>query len=70
MSGGIAYLFEPDQENINTQMVYVERVTYDDKKILHFQISEHVRLTGSKRGQAFLADWEAHANKFTKVDKL
>merc|ERR1719506_1134564 len=67
MSDGIAYLYEPDQDNINTQMVYVERVTYDDKRILHFQISEHVRLTGSKRGQAFLADWEAHANKFHKV---
>ena len=43
VGGGIAYLYEPDQDNINTQMVYVERVTYDDKRILQFQISEHVR---------------------------
>ena len=48
-------------------MVYVERVTYDDKRILHFQVSEHLRLTGSKKAKMILDSWEEYLPKFTMV---
>jgi NAD(P)H-dependent glutamate synthase small subunit len=67
MSGGIAYLYEAALENINNQTVYIEAVTYEDKKILEYQVSEHLRLTGSPKAKKLLDNWAVEAPKFKKV---
>ena len=49
------------------QTVYVERVTYEDRKILRHQIEEHFRLTGSPKARRLLDAWDVEALKFKKV---
>jgi glutamate synthase (NADPH) large chain len=70
MSGGVAYLYDPDEElpaNINTEMVDTETLDEDDAEYLHGIIQAHVDATDSAVGQRILADWAGQQRQFVKV---
>jgi glutamate synthase (NADPH) large chain len=67
MSGGIAYLLDPDPLRVNTQMADLEPVTAEDGDFLHELIGRHQGETGSAVATALLADWEAALPRFSRV---
>ena len=70
MSGGVAYLYDPDEElpaNINTEMVDTETLDEDDAEYLHGIIQAHVDATDSAVGQRILTDWAGQQRHFVKV---
>jgi glutamate synthase (NADPH/NADH) large chain len=71
MSGGIAYLFDPDARaasKINPEMVDLESVTEAEEAIeLKGRIERHFEHTGSSAARDILADWKNSLRKFVKV---
>ena len=74
MSGGAAYVYDPDKKlagNVNGEMVDLEPLDFSthaaDLEWLHGMISAHVEVTDSAVGHRVLADWPAHQSKFVKV---
>ena len=70
MSGGVAYVYDPDEElpdNLNTDMVDVETLDEEDAEFLHGVIQAHVDATDSAVGQRILADWHNLQRHFIKV---
>jgi len=71
MSGGIAYIYDPDAEfagKCNMEMVELEAVEASkDQEELRDLIAEHVSATGSAVGSAVLADWATAMPRFVKV---
>jgi glutamate synthase (NADPH) large chain len=70
MSGGVAYVYDPDEElsnNLNTEMVDTETLDEDDAEYLHGIIQAHVDATDSAVGQRILADWHGQQRHFIKV---
>ena len=71
MSGGIAYLFDPESKaaaNINREMVDLEEVTEAEEAIdLKTRIERHLEYTGSVAAKEILADWKNSLRKFVKV---
>jgi glutamate synthase (NADPH/NADH) large chain len=70
MSGGVAYVYDPDGElpdNLNTEMVDVESPDEDDAEFLHSIIQAHVDATDSAVGQRILSDWRGQQRHFVKV---
>jgi len=71
MSGGIAYVHDPDGEfarRVNTGMVSLE-FTLDekDRALVSRLVENHAEYTDSERARELLADWEAELDDFTKV---
>jgi glutamate synthase (NADPH/NADH) large chain len=71
MSGGIAYVYDPDDEllaNCNMEMVELEALT-EPKDIEELQrlIDNHREHTGSTVAARLLSDWENSLSKFKKV---
>jgi glutamate synthase (NADPH) large chain len=67
MSGGIAYLLDPDPARVNTQMADLEPLTDQDAGFLRELIALHQAETGSAVAAALLADWEAALPRFARV---
>ena len=71
MSGGIAYIFDPDDQllsNINLELVEIEAMDQEaDIEELKELISNHVNLTGSVVAQKMLDDWPNCLSSFKKV---
>lgn len=71
MSGGIAYVYDPDNTFIkrcNLEMVLLERVEEADEIAdLHGMISRHTELTDSNAGKAILDAWDQALPKFVRV---
>ncbi len=67
MSGGIAYLLDPDPRNVNTEMVNLEPLTADDADFLRELIARHSAETGSAVAASLLADWDAALPRFARV---
>jgi glutamate synthase (NADPH/NADH) large chain len=70
MSGGIAYVYDPDDalpDNLNSEMVELEALDDDDLAWLHGMIQAHVDATDSAIGQRILGDWTATQRNFVKV---
>jgi glutamate synthase domain-containing protein 3 len=71
MSGGIAYVYDPDGQfdnRCNLDLVDLELVT-DDRDIeeLREMISRHLKYTGSKKAAEILDNWDACLPLFVKV---
>jgi glutamate synthase (ferredoxin) len=71
MSGGIAYVLDEAGDfatRCNTEMVDLEQLE-DPEEILelHDMIQNHVKYTGSAKGDRVLADWKNLVPKFVKV---
>jgi glutamate synthase domain-containing protein 3 len=70
MSGGIAYVYDPDgvlPENLNTEMVELEGLDAEDLEWLPGMIQAHVDATDSAVGRRILADWKGELKHFVKV---
>ena len=71
MSGGVAFVFDPDNtfpQRCNTEMVDLERVDTDaDETILKRMLETHARLTGSTVAERMLRDWATTKTQFVKV---
>ena len=71
MSGGIAYIWDPQKEAnkyINHELVDVEYLIYDeDIAELHELVSRHYKYTGSKRAEYILNNWGTEKDNFWKV---
>ncbi|MFK7767124.1 MAG: glutamate synthase-related protein, partial [Mariniblastus sp.] len=71
MSGGIAYIFDPNNQllaNINLELVDLEALDQPcDIEELKELISKHANLTASTVAQAILDDWETKLPLFKKV---
>lgn len=70
MSGGVAYVYDPDSvfpAHLNTEMVELEALDEDDLEWLHGMVQAHVDNTDSTVGQRILADWAVQQRCFVKV---
>ena len=72
MSGGIAFVFDPDQSfegKFNDSMADLFSVVTDSEDDLELKriISNHVKYTESEVGTALLTDWDNAVKKFKKV---
>jgi glutamate synthase (NADPH/NADH) large chain len=67
MSGGIAYLLDPDPTLINNEMVDVEPVTGADAEFLADLLRRYSEETGSPVGAELLADWPAALERLRRV---
>jgi glutamate synthase domain-containing protein 3 len=72
MSGGIAYVYDPQRvlpDHLNAEMVELEVIADDseDSVWLHDMILAHVDATDSAVGQRVLSDWESELKHFAKV---
>jgi glutamate synthase (NADPH/NADH) large chain len=70
MSGGIAYVFDPEQtlkELYNPEMVDLEKMNEDDKVDVYNLIEKHYHYTKSDPADWILENWELAADMFIKV---
>jgi glutamate synthase (NADPH) large chain len=71
MSGGIAYVYDPEKQFVNglcnTESINFETVEGVDADDLKLLITKHVNYTGSTRGTELLNDWTNSLSKFVKV---
>jgi glutamate synthase (NADPH/NADH) large chain len=70
MSGGIAYVHDPDAQlasRLNREMVELEELDDADATWLRDVVREHVELTGSAIGERILASWHEEVRSFRKV---
>lgn len=70
MSGGVAYLYDPDATfatSLNTELVDLEELSGDDFTWLRDIIGRHREETGSAVAEQVLADWSQQVNNFVKV---
>ena len=67
MSGGIAYLLDPDPARVNTEMVDLEPLDAADAALLQDLLTRHHAETGSAVAARLLADWDAAVPRFGKV---
>ncbi len=71
MSGGVAYVLDPDNRlyrNLNHQLVRMELIEEKlDRQELKRLITEHVAHTGSKKGAEILKHFDAYLPHFKKI---
>ncbi|HYB85723.1 MAG TPA: glutamate synthase large subunit [Streptosporangiaceae bacterium] len=67
MSGGIAYLLDPDLGRVNRQMVDLEPPGASDATLLRELVERHVEETGSAVAGRLLADWDGALARFVKI---
>jgi glutamate synthase (NADPH/NADH) large chain len=70
MSGGIAYVLDPDEvfaSKVNYEMVELEPLDDDDRAFLRETITSHRDFTGSAVADRVLADWDVAVTAFRKV---
>ena len=71
MSGGIAYVWDPNkvaEKYINHGMVDVEYLIYDeDIAEVHSMVQKHFDYTGSKRAEHILTNWSTEKDNFWKI---
>ena len=71
MSGGIAYLYDPDDcllNNLNLELVEIDAVkTLEDRDELYGMIEKHAQFTESIVAQKILNQWDSAVNAFKKI---
>ena len=67
MSGGLAYLLDPDPVRVNTDMADLEGLDDDDVTRLRILVGQHLAETGSEVAARLLADWDLALTRFGKV---
>jgi glutamate synthase (NADPH) large chain len=67
MSGGIAYLLDPDLGRVNTEMVDLEPLDAGDAARLRELVQRHREETGSAVAGRLLADWDGALARFAKI---
>ncbi|MEI6865885.1 glutamate synthase large subunit [Flavicella sp.] len=71
MSGGIAYIYDPENKFINglcnTETIDFEEILPEDAADLKGLIEKHVLYTDSNRGKKLLTDWDTSLSNFVRV---
>jgi glutamate synthase (NADPH/NADH) large chain len=67
MSGGVAYLLDPDPGLLNLEMADLDPLDEDDAEFLRDLVQRHHGETGSAVAAGLLADWPAALGRFGKV---
>ena len=71
MSGGIAYIYDPENKFVNglcnTETIEFENILPEDAEDLKGLIENHVIYTNSNRGKKLLADWETSLSNFVRI---
>ena len=70
MSGGIAYVYDPDRTflgRLNAEMVDAEPLDADDRQWLADTVARHLAETGSAVAERLLAGWARALEDFVKV---
>ncbi len=67
MSGGIAFVLGLDPSMVNTEMVQLQRLEFEDFTWLREVVARHARLTGSTLASSVLSDWPRRSAQFTKI---
>ncbi|WP_229731328.1 glutamate synthase large subunit [Hyunsoonleella pacifica] len=71
MSGGIAYVYDPDNKFVNglcnTETIEFEDITSEDANELKASIEKHQLYTNSKIAKTLLSDWDTALGNFVKV---
>ncbi|RKT56201.1 glutamate synthase large subunit [Saccharothrix australiensis] len=67
MSGGIAYLLDAVERNVNPEMVDLDPVAEADREFLRAAVEKHYAETESAVAHGLLADWDLAVDRFTKV---
>jgi glutamate synthase (ferredoxin) len=71
MSGGIAYVYDPDKKFVNglcnMEMVELEKPSASDAQELFELIQNHYHATESTKALMILEDWDQQLNHFIKV---
>ena len=70
MSGGIAYVYDPDDllpGLVNSELVDLERPDADEEGYLRSMVAEHRDRTGSRRAEELLGDFDGALSCFVKV---
>jgi glutamate synthase (NADPH) large chain len=70
MSGGIAYVFDPQNllfNNMNTEMVMFDDMTHEDESVLRKMVLDHLTHTGSELAAKLIKNWEEMYPSFRKV---
>ena len=73
MSGGIAYVYDPDSTfdaKLNREMVVLDELDDVDRAFLRDAVERHGELTGSAVSERLLADWSSALGAFRKVMPL
>ncbi len=70
MSGGIAYVWDPDDafpQRVNPEMVDLDPLDESDVEFLHDRVSRHYEETDSAVAERLLARWDDAVDEFVKV---
>ena len=71
MSGGIAYIYDPENKFknglCNTESIAFETIEDEEADELKSLIAKHVAYTNSTRGSELLANWSNSLRQFVKV---
>lgn len=71
MSGGIAYVFDEEEsfsKKCNMEFVEIEKLQEeDDINTVYHMISEHYKLTNSKKAKKILDSWEEYIGRFKRI---
>ena len=67
MTGGEAFLLDPDERLVNGDLVVLEPLERGDGERLVELLERHVRLTGSPRAEALLADPQSALGRFRRL---
>jgi glutamate synthase (ferredoxin) len=71
MSGGIAYVYDPEQKFVNglcnNETIEFEQIIEKDANDLKALIEKHLKYTGSQLAQSLLTNWETSLSHFVRV---
>ena len=67
MSGGVAFVLDLRQVRVNPEMVELQQPDAQDVGLLRGLVQRHLDETGSVVARKLLEDWDASAQRFTKV---
>jgi len=71
MSGGIAYVYDPENKLVNglcnTETIEFEEILAEDAADLKAMIEKHVALTESNKGKKLLENWEESLSNFVRI---
>ncbi|MCU1426148.1 MAG: gltB [Actinomycetia bacterium] len=70
MSGGLAYVWDPDQTlylRMNHEMVDIDPLDDEDVEFLRTVVTRHLEETGSQVAERILTRWWSNVHRFTKI---
>jgi glutamate synthase (NADPH) large chain len=67
MSGGVAYVLDLPEHRVNPEMVDVDPLDDDDRKVLRSAVERHYAETESAVARALLTEWDDAVERFGKI---